>query len=184
MLWFLISALLILIDQLTKLWVLASPVLMNGGRITIIDGFFHIIYTLNRGAALSFLADRSWGIYVLTAISFLVGITVAVLLWRQRSGMKLFAMTLSLILAGTVGNLIDRVRLGGVVDFLDFQFGSWHFPTFNVADSCLTIGAFLLIILFMTHGDRIEHELQKPGVAFTGSSPVVSGETVDTHDDV
>lgn len=162
MLWFLLASLIILADQVTKALVLASPVLTNGGRITIIDNFFHLIFTVNRGAALSFLADTDWGIYVLTAISFIVGIAVAVLLWRQRHGMKMFSFTLALVLGGTVGNLIDRVRMGGVVDFLDFQFGTWHFPTFNIADSSLTIGAILLIILFIGAGDRIEHELSEP----------------------
>lgn len=183
MLWILLASLLVIADQLTKGLVLANDVLTNGGRITIIDNFFHLIFTVNRGAALSFLADTEWGIYVLTAISFIVGIAVAGLLWRQRYGMKLFSLTLALILGGTVGNLIDRVRMGGVVDFLDFQFGSWHFPTFNIADSSLTIGAVLLIILFIAAGDRIEHELSTPARRYR-TDEAAAAPAAEASDDV
>lgn len=162
MLWFSLAALFILIDQVSKIMIQSDAFLTEGGRYTLIDGFFHIRYVINRGAAFSFLSDTDWGIYVLTGISLIVSILVIYVLWRQRHGMKLFSFTLALILGGTVGNLIDRIRLGGVIDFLDFQFGSWHFPTFNVADSCLTIGGLLLIVLFLTSGERLERELEHP----------------------
>lgn len=158
MLWFIIVILLVVADQVTKALIMHHDVLMSGGRVTIIDRFFHLIYTMNRGAAWSFLADQNWGIYILTAVSILVAVALTIVLWKHRHGFKPWAFTLALMLGGTVGNLIDRIRFGGVVDFLDFQFGDWHFPTFNVADSCLTIGAALLFILILRHGDVIEKQ--------------------------
>lgn len=143
------TAALVALDRWSKYWVLAHDGLQNGESIEIIPGFFYFTYTFNKGAAWSFLADKSWGIYVLTGISAIAAVLFLIFLIKRSGWPFLMPFSLSLILAGTVGNLIDRFFLQGVVDFLDFHFGSRHFPTFNVADSLIVVGIILLIIMLI-----------------------------------
>lgn len=143
------AAALVAGDQLAKSWVLSNETLRNGGTIPLIPGLFDLAYTFNTGAAWSILAEHSWGIYVLTGISAAAALLFFVFLIK-RSGWP-FAMpfSLTLVFAGTVGNLIDRVYLQGVVDFFDFHYGDWHFPTFNIADSLIVVGIILLLIYLL-----------------------------------
>lgn len=143
-----LAAAVVAADQLTKHWAVAS--LKPVGSIPVIPGLFSLSYVENPGAAWGMLAGRQ---------VFLIGFslaTLAFLLWRRRD---LFgplwggSVTLSLIAGGVVGNLIDRVRLNHVVDFLDFFWGRSHFPAFNVADSAICVGVFLFI-LTQWHHDR------------------------------
>jgi len=152
---FLITAvLLIALDQLTKAWILATLRLHEG--FPVIDGFFNIVHVRNPGAAFGFLAGAS----PLFRSSFFVAVTLAAVLLilnylrRTRTNEVPLVFSLALILSGAVGNLIDRVRFGEVVDFLDFYMGVHHWPAFNVADAAITTGAALLVLLLFRRGQE------------------------------
>jgi len=116
--------------------------------------FFNLTMAHNTGAAFSFLAQAGgWQRWFFAVIAFVVSAVLFIWLKRLKSTAKLEAISISLILGGAVGNLIDRVLLGYVVDFLDFYnyFGSYHFPAFNIADSAICVGAALLIIDSFRH---------------------------------
>ncbi|NLZ99412.1 MAG: signal peptidase II [Clostridiaceae bacterium] len=133
---------LIAFDQLTK--GLAERLIGTGNSVTIIPGFFDLTCSYNTGAAWGLLSNKTWGIVVLSLISFLV---MAFLIHRLRFATGWKARTvLVMLIAGSAGNLIDRLRLGAVADFLTFTFGSYKFPSFNFADSLITVGAILLVI--------------------------------------
>lgn len=145
MVWTIIIILCVAADQLTK--ALAESSLKSVDTIPVIDGFFYLTYRVNKGAAWSFLADKPWGISVLAAISFVASVIMLIMIYKT-TNIKLKA-ALSFICAGSIGNLIDRAFYKGVTDFLDFHFGSYIFPTFNVADSLVVCGTiFLAIVLF------------------------------------
>ncbi|RJP67136.1 signal peptidase II [Hydrogenophaga sp.] len=148
--WLGLAAVLVAADQVTKQLILASYQL---GDSTTITGFFNIVRAHNTGAAFSFLADAGgWQRWFFTA----VGVAAAVfIVWMLRShpGQKLFAFALACILGGALGNVIDRLMHGYVVDFLDFHwdflagiFPGGHFPAFNIADAAITVGAVALIL--------------------------------------
>ncbi|MGV0960910.1 MAG: signal peptidase II [Limnohabitans sp.] len=143
MLWLGIALLVLLIDQFTKVLVLGA---FHLGDSTSITSFFNLVRVHNHGAAFSFLAAAGgWQRWFFTGI----GVVAALfMLWMLRShaGQTLFCLAISLILGGAVGNVIDRLLHGYVVDFLDFFWGHWHFPAFNIADSAITLGAGLLIL--------------------------------------
>jgi signal peptidase II len=141
--WLALAALVIVLDQLTKTLVLHE---FRLGDSTTVTSFFNLVRVHNTGAAFSFLAGASgWQRW------FFVGIGVAAtvfIVWmlRSHSGQRLFAFALSMILGGAVGNVVDRLLHGYVVDFLQFHWGGWYFPSFNVADSAITVGAVCLIV--------------------------------------
>ncbi len=138
----LIILVLIALDQLTK--GLAERLIGPGNSVTVIPGFFSLTCSYNTGAAWGLLSNKTWGIIVLSLVSFLV---MAFLIHRLRFATGWKARTvLVMLIAGSAGNLIDRVRIGAVADFLSFTFGSYHFPSFNLADSLITVGAFLLVV--------------------------------------
>lgn len=155
-LFILVAVLLIVIDQLTKLFVVNNYALFHGEAI--INNFFSIYHVQNTGSAFSFLADKEWGIYVLTAISSLLALGVLYLLVKvsyRRDFLSSGALTL--LFSGAVGNLIDRYRLHYVVDFLRFDFGSYTFPIFNFADICAVLGTILLVCIILFLPKRIEN---------------------------
>lgn len=150
LLWLGIAVLVVLFDQLTKVLILGS---FQYGDSLGVTTYFNLVRAHNHGAAFSFLAGAGgWQRWFFTGL----GITAAlVMVWMLRShaGQKLFSWAISLILGGAVGNVIDRLLHGYVVDFLDFHwtfldgmFHGGHFPAFNVADSAITVGAGLLIL--------------------------------------
>lgn len=141
--WLGIAIVIILLDQVTKVTV--SRMLAYGESIRI-TSFFNLVLAYNKGAAFSFLASESgWQRYFFTAIS--IGAILFILfLLKRHAGQRLFCWALALILGGAIGNLIDRVLYGHVIDFLDFYVRNWHFPAFNVADSAITLGAGLFIL--------------------------------------
>lgn len=142
-LWFGIALLIVALDQAVKLWVLAA--ITEGERIAV-TGFFNLVLAFNSGAAFSFLAGApGWQRPLFTAFALGASIVIGVLLVRHRAERR-FCAGLSLILGGAVGNLVDRLRIGHVVDFLDFHVSGWHWPAFNVADSAITLGAAVLIL--------------------------------------
>ncbi len=148
LLWVL-SFVVLVLDQLTKLWIvdrLPFPSYGPHGWIPIIDGFFHLVHVGNTGAAWSLFTGRS------TMLAILALITLgAIFHWRQSLNLKERWMQLSfgLLCGGIVGNLIDRLVYGHVVDFLDFHFGSYIYPTFNIADSGIVIGVVIYFIYSM-----------------------------------
>ena len=127
------------LDQWTKHWVM--DFFQNGGKIEQITSFFQIILTYNRGISFSlFATHESSGFWILTGIISLL--ILALLLWWIKD--KEMRVPLALILGGALSNLYDRLTLGAVVDFLDFFWHSYHWPAFNVADSCICVGALWL----------------------------------------
>jgi signal peptidase II len=141
--WYALALLLVLLDQLTKYWVSAAFVY---GEARAVTGFFNLVLTHNQGAAFSFLAGAGgWQRGFFIAVALVAIVVIGVLLARH-AGEKLFCLALALILGGAVGNVIDRIVLGHVVDFLDFYIASWHWPAFNLADSAITVGAVLMVI--------------------------------------
>ncbi len=140
-----IILLLVALDQWTK--GLAERLIGEAGRVTVIPHFFELRLTYNSGAAWSFLSDRSWGIIFLSLISIIIMVSLLYVL-KHTTGKRL-RLILILIVSGSAGNLIDRLRIGAVADFLSFTFGDYVFPTFNVADSLITIGTVLLILFII-----------------------------------
>jgi len=141
--WLGLALILLIADQFTKVLIMGYYKL---GDSTYVTSFFNIVRAHNSGAAFSFLANASgWQRWLFTGI----GVAAALLiLWMLKShaGQKLFAFALACILGGAVGNVIDRILHGYVVDFLDFHWAGWHFPAFNVADSAISVGAVCLIL--------------------------------------
>ncbi len=141
--WLALALLLLIADQFTKVLILGAYQLGEGTPVT---SFFNIVRVHNTGAAFSFLAQASgWQRWFFTAIG--VGAAVFIIfLLRSHAGQRLFSFALACILGGAVGNVIDRVLYGYVVDFLDFHWAGWHFPAFNIADSAISMGAACLIL--------------------------------------
>lgn len=136
---------LILLDQFSKGAIQSR--FSIGETLPIIDGFFNFTYVTNSGAAFGMGADSHnfiRGIFFFF-VPVLACFWLMYLMWEQRNKFFSLCLAYSLILAGAIGNLIDRFTLNYVVDFLDFYYGGFHFWTFNIADSCITIGAFFLI---------------------------------------
>lgn len=140
----LVIALVVLVmDVATKRWVEAT---LSFGEQIPLTGFFNLVLTYNAGAAFSFLSDAGgWQRWFFSGIAGGAAVLIVYLL-RKHASDKLFCIALSLILGGALGNLWDRITLGHVVDFLDFHAGGYHWPAFNVADSAIFLGAFLLIL--------------------------------------
>lgn len=152
MVYFAVIFVVIVADQLTKMLVVDAMHLYESREI--IAGFFNLVYVTNKGAAFSLLADvdAPWRHYFFLGIgsAALVGLSIAY--WNLRNITSLYSWSLALIAGGAAGNLIDRIRFGAVIDFLDFYVGNYHWPAFNVADSaiCVGVGLFLFINIFET----------------------------------
>ena len=141
--WLLIAAIIIVLDQYTKTLIVNHFQLHEGRYVT---SFFNLVRAHNPGAAFSFLAGAGgWQRWFFTAIALAATVFIIVML-RKQGDQKLFALALTLILGGAIGNAVDRLIHGYVVDFLQFHWGGWAFPSFNVADSAITLGAILLIV--------------------------------------
>ncbi len=148
--WLGLAALVLLADVLTKVLILKTYQL---GESTFVTGFFNIVRVHNTGAAFSFLAQAGgWQRWMFTGIGVAAAVFIIVML-RSHSGQKLFSFALACILGGAIGNVIDRVLHGYVIDWLDFHFAflsgvfhGGHFPAFNIADAGITLGAICLIL--------------------------------------
>ena len=151
-----------LIDQTTKAWAVRR--LRFGDDISVIQGFLNFAYAQNTGAAFSMLDDHgSLGRWGLSIVAIVAGVLVIYFFWRTPRTDDRILGALSLLLAGIAGNVIDRMRLGFVVDFIDVQFGSWHYPTFNVADIAICVGAGLLILDMFLSKRKQRAETQASG---------------------
>ncbi len=159
MVYFAVVMAVIVADQLSKALVVDSLRLYESREI--VPGFFNLVYVTNSGAAFSMLADVNspWRHYFFLCIGSvaLVGLTVAY--WKMKKINPLYSWPLALIAGGAAGNLIDRVRFGAVIDFLDLYVGSYHWPAFNIADSAICVGAglFLLINIFDTSAQKLRN---------------------------
>lgn len=141
--WLAIAAVVIVLDQITKVMILDAFAYGDSRRIT---GFFNLVRVHNTGAAFSFLAGASgWQRWFFITLGSAAAVFIVWLLSRH-GGQRLFAWALALILGGAVGNVIDRALHGYVVDFIQVHSHGWYFPSFNVADSAITLGAVLLIL--------------------------------------
>lgn len=143
---FVLSGAVVVADQVTKYLVHSRMSLLDS--VEVIPGFANLTYLRNTGAAFGFLAGNPSGLRVafFIAVSVVAVGCVLYLIKHLRADQTGFLVSLSLILSGAVGNLIDRIRLGEVIDFIDLYWGHFHWPAFNVADSAITIGVFLLFL--------------------------------------
>ena len=147
-LYFALITLLLAVDQITKTAISRS--INPYGVRSVIPGFFDLVHVRNKGAIFGIFskADSSFMFVLLTIFSLAALGLVVYYFIKTPVSEKLMNISLSLILAGALGNQVDRILRGYVIDFLDFNFWGWHWPSFNVADSCISIGAVLLIFLF------------------------------------
>jgi len=140
--WLGVAVIVILFDQLTKI---AVAKVFAYGSSHAITPFFNLVLVYNRGAAFSFLAMAGgWQRWAFTALGVGAALLIGYLLKRHGT-QRLFCTALALIMGGAIGNVIDRLLYGHVIDFLDFHVGAWHWPAFNLADSAITVGAALLV---------------------------------------
>jgi signal peptidase II len=142
--WLGISGLIVVIDQITKLWIDSSMRLFESIPLT---SFFNLTYVHNTGAAFSFLSEAGgWQRWFFALLALVISGVLIVWMVRLKQHERLMAAALSLVLGGAIGNLIDRVAYGYVIDFLDFYYQSWHWPAFNVADMAICLGVFLMLL--------------------------------------
>jgi signal peptidase II len=134
----------IILDQITKLLIVRKLGMYD--TITVIDNFFDIVHARNQGAAFGILRDSSIRLPFLISVSLMAVVVVFIVYRKLRSDQKLAAASLALVLAGAIGNLIDRARLGEVIDFLLVHWYQHAWPAFNVADSAICIGVGLMAI--------------------------------------
>lgn len=140
-------------DQALKLYVDAKMALYQS--IPVIEGVFSITYLRNKGAAFSFLSEASWRLPFFVFVSLVAAVVILVAFRRLKDEQLLAQVALAMIFAGAMGNLIDRVRLGEVIDFIDVYWRSHHWPAFNVADSLICVGVVLIALdMFREEKDR------------------------------
>ncbi len=149
-----VAVLVVVMDQLSKLWIMKAFVLYQSREI--IPDFFNLVYVVNTGAAFSFLADVNspWRHYFFVGFAIIAVIGLSWLVHNLREDSIYYRMSLGLIVGGALGNLIDRIAYGHVVDFLDFYVKNYHWPAFNIADSAICVGVGLYIFLTFTVSSR------------------------------
>ena len=155
-----IAVVVFIVDQATKLW--SEAVLKVEGTVIEVVPFFNLRLAYNKGAAFSFLADAGgWQKWFFALIA--LGVSVMLIFWLKKlqSNQKLLMLAYNLILAGALGNLFDRLAYGHVIDFLDFYYGTYHWPAFNIADVGICVGAGLLILdVFISDSSSTEGEVK------------------------
>lgn len=144
----------LLIDQITKTAIDRSMQLFDS--IPVLENFFHITYVRNKGAAFSFLSNASWRLPFFITVSIVAALVILIAFNRLRDDQRLAHTSLAMIFSGAVGNLVDRIRLGEVIDFLDAHWYRHHWPAFNVADSLICVGVFLLAIDMILEERRLK----------------------------
>ena len=149
--WFALAAAVIVADQIVK-WIVLRA--FAPGEQRVVTDFFNLVLVFNKGAAFSLFASApGWQTPLLATFALVAAAIVSVLIVRNPER-RLMCFGLALILGGALGNLIDRLHLGSVVDFLDFHALGWHWPAFNVADSGISVGAVLLILEGFVHHEK------------------------------
>jgi signal peptidase II len=148
--WFGLAAVVLVADFLSKAWMLGAFAPYE--RLAVLP-FFNLVLVFNPGASFSFLADAGgWQRWFFVALALAISAWLVAMI-RRHARENLMPAALALILGGALGNVIDRLRFGAVVDFLDFHVAGWHWPAFNVADSAITVGVILLLWQQLTHKD-------------------------------
>lgn len=151
--WYALAGLVIVFDQFSKWLVLEN---IGFGETIYVTSFWNWVLTFNPGAAFSFLADQpGWQRWLFTALALGVSGWIAYML-RQHPQQKLLSFALTLVMGGALGNVIDRVRFGAVVDFVQWHAAGYYWPAFNVADSAITLGAVLLVVEQLTATNKKE----------------------------
>jgi len=149
--WYALAGLIVVLDQLSK-WVALGNIIP--GEVIYVAPFWNWVLTFNPGAAFSILADQSgWQRWFFTVLALGVSGWIALEL-KKHPEQKLMALALTLVMGGALGNVIDRVRFGAVVDFIQWHAAGFYWPAFNVADSAISVGAVLLIIASLTHKEQ------------------------------
>ncbi|ADN00106.1 signal peptidase II [Dickeya dadantii] len=142
--WLWLAALVLVVDLGSKQWVMTHFQL--GESVPLVP-FFNFTYAHNYGAAFSFLADKGgWQRWLFAVIALVIIVALLAMMHRSSASQKLNNIAYSLIIGGAIGNLADRLVHGYVIDFLDFYVGNWHYPTFNLADSAIVVGALLIVL--------------------------------------
>jgi len=142
--WLWLSLLAVVLDQVSKLLIDSSMQLYQSIPVM---PYFNLTYVHNTGAAFSFLSDAGgWQRWFFAGLAIVISIAMTVWLAKLKQHETLLAVALSLVLGGAIGNLIDRLAYGYVIDFLDVYVGNWHWPAFNIADSAITVGVGLLLV--------------------------------------
>jgi len=155
--WLWLSLLAIILDQGSKLAIAGAMQLYESIQIM---PFFNLTYVHNTGAAFSFLSEAGgWQRWFFAGLALVISIVIAVWLTRLKKHETLLAVALALVLGGAVGNLIDRLAYGYVVDFLDVYYDTWHWPAFNIADSAITLGVILMLAESFGFGQSKEPDL-------------------------
>ena len=148
--WLSLAGMVIVADFATKAWVLSAFHLHESVAVT---SFFNLVLVMNPGASFSFLADAGgWQRWFFIVLALAISAWLVAMI-RRHAAERLMPAALALVLGGALGNVIDRVRFGAVVDFLDFHAAGWHWPAFNVADSAITIGVILLVWQQLRHNE-------------------------------
>lgn len=138
-----LAALALVLDQASKTWILES--VMQPPQVIEVTPFFNLVLAWNRGVSFGMFNNQSdYGPYLLTGLAVVIIIALAVWLWRATT--RLSVLALGMIIGGAIGNVIDRIQYGAVVDFLDVHAFGYHWPAFNVADSAVCVGAAILIL--------------------------------------
>lgn len=154
--WLWLTVLVIALDQISKHLIVGRFQLYERLEVS---GFFNLTLAYNTGAAFSFLAQAGgWQRWFFALIAVVAAVLILTWLARLKPAERLQGAALALILGGALGNLYDRIVLGHVVDFLDFYWGDYHFPAFNIADSAITIGAALIILDMILGGRRVRQQ--------------------------
>jgi signal peptidase II len=139
----LVALLVVALDQLTKWWILA--IVMDPPQRIEVTGFFNLVLVMNRGVSFGMFGGApDWVPPALIAFAILLAVGLSIWMWRADS--LLLGAALGMVVGGAIGNVIDRIRFGAVVDFLDFHAAGYHWPAFNVADSAITVGVVMLIL--------------------------------------
>lgn len=136
-----VAAVVVVVDQLTKLWILS---VIDAGTGVPVTGFFNIILTFNTGISFSLFQSPIWGPWVFSILSLAVVVGLAI--WLRRAQTRWLAVALGGVIGGAVGNTVDRIAHGGVVDFLDFHIAGYHWPAFNAADSAIVGGVVMILV--------------------------------------
>jgi signal peptidase II len=139
-----VAPLLLVLDQLSKLYIDRNFFL--GQSVTVFTNFFHITYIRNKGAAFGILAGSPWRVPFFITIGVIASGALLWYLYSTRAEQKLLQIALVMVLSGAIGNIIDRVRLAEVIDFIDVHWYQYHWPAFNIADSAITVGVGLMIV--------------------------------------
>jgi signal peptidase II len=155
---FIVTTVTVVLDQLTKLYIARTLPLHT--MIRVIENFFTITYLRNKGAAFGMLATSPWRLPFFILVSTVAVVVIFTVIKKLRDDQKLAALSLSLVLAGALGNLIDRISYGEVIDFIFVHWYEHYWPAFNVADSAICVGVFLLSLDMIREERRLKHRQQ------------------------